>query len=451
MTSIKTSPRFLAAIAVERVIGDGAFSGVALNQSLNQINLSSADRALTTELFYGVLRWKTALDTTIKNSCKKPGSKIHKKIRAHLWVAAYQLHHLQERIPSFAAINEAVKAIKKVKPPLSGFANALLRNLVEAPHQKLKNNASLEEIATAYSFSPSLLKLWLHPKAAAPLKTICENLNQRPDLTLRAQGSLKEIETWAKSIKDHGKKLDKHPWCPHAFMLEAGGDVRKLPGYEEGRFWVQDAASQTCALICNIESGMRVMDLCAAPGGKSLILQSYLKAGEHVQSIEIAEHKKARMLENSARMNLPFSPIIADVKSLAQQDQWQHQADVILLDAPCSATGTFRRHPEVKWQKSIENARAAQALQKELLQAARLLLKPGGRLIYSVCSPFLEEGPQVIADFLGQHPDFKIESAKERAPFLPDSAVTNEGFVSFMPHLHQADAFFIAALKNQNH
>ena len=450
MTSIKNTPRFLAAKAVEKVVEDSAFSGVVLNQILNQTEISGPDRALTTELFYGVLRWQTALETSIKQSCKKPGSKIHKKIRTHLWVAAYQLHHLQDRIPPFAAINEAVKAIKKVKPPLAGFANAILRNLVDAPHHKLEKNASLDAIANAYSFSPSLLKLWLHPKAAAPLKEICENLNQRPDLTLRAHGSLNEIESWANDFKSHAKRFEKHPWCPNAFTLEAGGDLRKLPGYEEGRFWVQDAASQTCALICNIEPGMRVMDLCAAPGGKSLILQSLLPKGEHVHSVEIAEHKKARMLENSDRMKLPFLPVIADVQSLSQQPQWQHQADVILLDAPCSATGTFRRHPEIKWQKSIENARAAQSLQKELLQAARLMLKPGGRLIYSVCSPFMEEGPQVITDFLTQNPDFKIESAKERAPFLPESAITNEGFVSFMPHLHQADAFFIAALKNQD-
>ena len=449
MSAISKTPRFLAALAVEKVIGEDIFSGVVLNQVLSQTNLSGPDRALTTELFYGVLRWQTALKAAIKDACKKPGSKIHKKIRSHLWVAAYQLHHLEGRIPPFAAINEAVKAIKKVKPPLAGFANAILRNLGPAPHRELQANADLETIANAYAFSSSLLKIWLHPKAAMPLQTICETLNQRPDLTLRAHGTKSEIETWAKTMRHHAKKFVKHPWCPNAFIMEAGGDLRQLPGYEEGRFWVQDAASQTCALVCQVKPGMRVMDLCAAPGGKSLILQSQLAPGEHVHSVEIAPHKEERMQENATRMGLPFQPVIADVLALSQQNQWQQQADVILLDAPCSATGTFRRHPEIKWQKNIENARQAQTLQKELLKAASTMLKPKGRLVYSVCSPFSEEGPHVIHDFLAQHPNFKVESPLAHDSFLPESALTNEGFVAFMPHLHQADAFFIAVLKNQ--
>ena len=451
MSPIKTTPRFLAALALEKVLYEDAFSGVALNQVLNQNHLQGADRALATELFYGTLRWKTALENAIQKACKKPGSKIHKKIRSHLLIAAYQLHHLTDRIPSFAAINEGVSCIKKVKPPLSGFANAILRHLPPAPHLNLDQNASIPELCRAFSFAPEILSPWLKRSAPSEVVSICEQLNQRPDLTLRAQGDFADIEEWAEAMNEKTKRFEKHPWCPNAFILEAGGDIKQLPGYEEGRFWVQDAASQTCALICQAQPGMQIMDLCAAPGGKSLILQSQLGPGESVLSVEIAAHKEARMLENSHRMHLPFQPIIADVLDMAQDAQYQHRADIILLDAPCSATGTFRRHPEIKWQKSIQNALTAQPTQKALLTAARKLLKPQGKIIYSVCSPFKEEGPDVIADFLAQHPDFKVESGLTHAPFLPNTALTPEGFVSFLPHAHQADAFFIAVLKNQDH
>lgn len=282
MKPIKTTPRFLAALALEKVLYDDAFSGVALNQILNQNHLQGSDRALATEIFYGVLRWKTALESAIQKACKKPGSKIHKKIRAHLLVAAYQLHHLAERIPAFAAINEGVACIKKVKPPLAGFANAILRNLPPAPHLELTKDASLKTLCNAFSFAPDILAPWLQREITTDPVQMCEQLNQRPDLTLRAQGSHSEIEDWFQAMQQKAKRFEKHPWCPDAFTLEAGGDIRQLPGYEEGRFWVQDAASQASALLCAVEPGMRVMDLCAAPGGKSLILQSQLGPNDSV-------------------------------------------------------------------------------------------------------------------------------------------------------------------------
>ena len=232
-------------------------------------------------------------------------------------------------------------------------------------------------------------------------------------------------------------------------MFQRTGKLTQVPGFEAGRFWVQDAASQLCALLCQVKPDDRVVDLCAAPGGKSLILQSQLGPKQSVTSVEIAPHKEARMLENRARMNLPFTPVLQDALTYAEDAERHGRADVVLLDAPCSATGTFRRHPEIKWQKSRANALEACLLQGQLLESAARLVKSGGRLVYSVCSLFPEEGPTVVQAFLQKNQDFTSENAKDLAPYLPDTAVEADGWVRLRPHLHDADGFFMAALKKR--
>ena len=446
---VTQTPRFIAGKALEGVIFHNAFSGQTLDLCLQRSRLEAQDVALTTELFYGVLRWKPALEQTLKQACKNPKSKIHKKLLPHLLVAAYQLGYLQDRIPSYAAVNEALRCIKKVKAPLTGFANAVLRNL--KPPEKLDEGktASMQKAANVFGFDVSILETVL--EGTPPQETIaaCQKLNERPSLTVRAQGNDADLQAWSEALQEHGVEFFPHPWYPQAFVFQRTGKLTQVPGFEAGRFWVQDAASQLCALLCQVKPDDRVVDLCAAPGGKSLILQSQLGPKQSVTSVEIAPHKEARMLENRARMNLPFTPVIADALTYAEDAERHGRADVVLLDAPCSATGTFRRHPEIKWQKSRANALEACLLQGQLLESAARLVKSGGRLVYSVCSLFPEEGPAVVQAFLQKNQDFTSENAKDLAPYLPDTAVEADGWVRLRPHLHDADGFFMAALKKR--
>ena len=446
---IKQSPRFIAAQALDEVIHNEGFSGAVLDQQLSGHALSPEDKGFCTELFYGTLRWKTALERSLHQACTKPNSKFHKKILPHLLVAAYQLHHLKERIPPYATINEALRCIKKAKAPLTGFANAILRNLPQPAHLHLAHDANLDHFANAYSFSPSVLAATLAGAPQNQWAQACEALNQRPSLTVRAQGTPEDIKAWLAQLEQKQVRVEPHPWCPQAFVLYRTGNIQNLPGFSEGRFWVQDAASQLCALLCSVQPGTVVYDLCAAPGGKSLILQSQLGKKDRVTSVEISPAKEKRMRENAERMKLPFQPRITDALDFAADPQFHEKAHVVLLDAPCSATGTFRRHPEIKWQKSTQNADEAKSLQSRLLTAAARLVRPGGQLVYSVCSLFLQEGPEVVHQFLTQNPNFNIQNAHPNAPYLPDNAVTSEGLVALRPHLHDSDGFFMAVLKKQ--
>ena len=332
-------------------------------------------------------------------------------------------------MPAHAAVDAAVNAVKRVRPGLDGFANALLRKLGSPLHELLKPGAPLADIATAWGIPLPLAQ------AVTARLPIDEHASAIAGLCARPT-------TWAVSFLS---ATDETNHTHHAFvpgLVEVpGGKVTSLPGYADGAFVVADPGSVACASAVSARAGMKVLDLCAAPGTKSVLLR---KAGADVVAVELNPKRAKKITENLRRMKVEVELVIADATAFDIEP-----VDAVLLDAPCTGLGTTRRKPEIKLRRGDDDVTTNAKLQAKLLAAAALKVKPGGVLVYSVCSPMPDEGAHQIEAFLAGHPDFVRENLRDVLPWLPASAVDEEGQVRFLPHLHDADAFFIARLRRR--
>lgn len=440
--------RELAAHVVARVLDEGAFIAPALDAALAREGaaLDARDRAFATELAYGAVRWAGPLEQSLLRGATKPGRGLDKRARPHLLVAAYQLQHSGDRIPAHAAVNEAVAAVRKVRPGLAGFANALLRKLGSAPHEQLRPGASVEEMATAYGIPPLLARATVDGLPEEERRPALAALNERPPLALRFLGPDDERERFLEELRAISPEARPHPFVPGAFLVEGAGSPQALPGFREGKLLVQDPGSQLCALLVGAAPGARVLDLCAAPGGKSVVLARAVGPTGQVIAVEKDRRRAERIRENAERMGVEPRVVVADAAALPDEPALR-DVDAILLDAPCSGLGTVRRHPEIRLRRGETAPEELSALQRRLLDAAAERVRPGGALVYSVCTPLPAEGRDVVRAFLDDDERFTVEDPRATLPWLPEDAVTDEGFVRLHVHRHQADAFFAARLR----
>jgi 16S rRNA (cytosine967-C5)-methyltransferase len=438
---VKATARDVAAGVVGRVLDHGSWAQPALDAALNESGLDARDRGLCTELVYGTLRWCASLERSLLRSADKPGKGLDKKIRPHLLVAAYQLQHLSERIPAHAAVSEAITNIKRVRPGLDGFSNALLRKLGSSLVDLLPPDAPLDDVAATLGVPPILANAIASQVPPSEMKAALVALNGRPTTygyALKA-GSVAAGGTGVPPVTE---REGAHAFVPGIYALD-GGAVHALEGFNDGAFVVMDPGSAVCALLLARGPGQRVIDMCAAPGGKTALLAS-LSEGGKVVAVE-KSGKRARLIkETMARTKLTnrVDVVVADALE-ARVDP----ADAVLLDAPCTGFGTTRRKPEIKLRRTEADVASDAVLQAQLLERAFALTKPGGVIVYSVCSPIPEEGVEQIDRILSAHAELRIESARDVLPWLPADAVDERGCVHLLTHRHDSDAFFIARLR----
>jgi 16S rRNA (cytosine967-C5)-methyltransferase len=412
----------VAAEVVSRVLDDGAWAQPALASALSSSGMDARDKALCTELAYGTLRWAVPLEQSLLRGADKPGRGLDRRMRPHLLVAAYQLQHLAERIPARAAVSEAVEAVRAVRPGLEGFANALLRRLGSPLHEMLPANASIEEIAAALGVPPLLADAVAGSVPADEARAALFALNARPS-------------TYAFSLDGTAPPgAQAHAFVPGAFALD--GPVAESTGFTSGTHVIMDPGSAVCALL--VGEADRVIDLCAAPGTKSVLLAPRAQ----VIAVEKNEKRAGRIHDNATRCRLRER---IEVKIGDALEVKLDPAPALLLDAPCTGFGTTRRKPEIKLRRTQADVEAAAKLQQALLARAASLVSPGGTLVYSVCSPLREEGPLQIDALLAR--GFAVEDARSVCPWLPADAVDARGCVRLLPHRHDADAFFAVRLK----
>lgn len=424
--------REVAAHVVARVLDDGAWAQPALAAALDSTALDARDKGLATELAYGTLRWCVPLEKSLLRSADKPERGLDKRIRPHLLVAAYQLQHLADRIPAHAAVSEAVEAVKRVRPGLDKFANALLRKLGSPLLDALPPTASLDDVAGALGVPPVLARAIAAQVPHEEVRAALVALNARPTTFAISVGA-------SAGLVPEGAR--PHAFVPGVYALE-GGAIANVEGFVEGAFVVMDPGSVVCALLLDRKPGQRAIDMCAAPGGKTVVLASRSGGGK-VVAVE-KSGKRARLIKDTlARTKLASAVdvVVADALE-ARVDR----ADAVLLDAPCTGFGTTRRKPEIKLRRTDDDVKSDAALQARLLTRAVELTKPGGALVYSVCSPIPEEGARQI-DALLATGRVELEDARATLPWLPVDAVDERGCVHLLPHRHDADAFFIARLR----
>jgi len=346
------------------------------------------ETALLHELMYGVLRRVFSLEADVSRFLK---DKPEDFVRAALLMGAYQIRHM--RVPAFAAVHATVETVKIQRPKAAGYVNAVLRKVAaNEPPKKLKPNQRAE-------LPQWMFASWRDAFGIEAVQAVAGAMLIKPELCLAVFG---DLEMWMDEVRgagfDTGFELREGELSPHAVLLPSGMSVLALPGYETGAFTVMDQAAQAAVLALPVKAGDTVLDLCAAPGGKAMLL-ARLHPEATIVAVEKVAARIPRLQENLARVHASNVMVQqGDVTALQFPD---NHADAILLDAPCTASGVLRRHPDAKLLHDKQDVLRHAKLQKELLAEALRVLKPGGQLVYAVCSIHPEENEQVVECFDG--------------------------------------------------
>lgn len=387
--------RLVAAKVLARVLQDGQSLTVALDNAFPTID-SAKDRAFIQALCYGVCRQYHRLDFILSQLLDKPLKDTD--VKALALVGLYQLKFM--RVKPHAAVSETVLAARK-KPWAKSLINAVLRTYLRE-QEGLEHKADKCQVA-ALSHPDWLIKRIEQDWPEQALAIFLEN-NQQPPMALRVNLSKTSREDYLQLLAGQGIAAESVSFCPSAIILDKPVPVDLLPGFAGGLVSVQDTAAQLAAGLLDVQPGHRVLDVCAAPGGKTAhILESQPQLKELV-AVDIDESRMQRVGENLKRLNLQAKLVVGDAANPASW--WDGQPfDRILLDAPCSALGVIRRHPDIKLLRRAEDIGQLQALQKSILQAVWPLLAPGGLLLYATCSILKQENEQQVQAFLAEHSD----------------------------------------------
>lgn len=391
--------RAIAAKAVAQVLDHG--------QSLSQLlpTLQSAlddkDRALLQELCFGILRTLPQLEWIIGQLMAKPLTGKQRPVHYLLMVGIYQL--LYTRIPPHAALAETVEGAVVLKAPqLKGLVNGVLRQFQRQQEELLAASGEKE----SRFLHPTWLVKRLQLAYPSHWQAIIEANNQRPPMWLRVNRLHHSREEYLALLAQAEIAASPHPTLPEAVRLDVPCNVGRLPGFERGWVTVQDASAQGCALLLAPQPDEDILDLCAAPGGKTTHILE-LAPGARVTAVDIDPQRLARIKENLLRLGQHARVLVGDGTRPGEWNQDQSW-DRILLDAPCSATGVIRRHPDIKWLRRDRDIAELAALQSQILNATWPLLKPGGTMLYATCSVLPEENSGQISAFLAGHPDAQL-------------------------------------------
>nr|WP_288257313.1 16S rRNA (cytosine(967)-C(5))-methyltransferase RsmB [uncultured Pseudomonas sp.] len=392
------NPRLAAARALTAVLSGKASLGSSLPPQLDKVE--HHDRALAQDLAFGAARWQPRLQLLAEKLLEKPFKAADKDVEALLLIGLYQLLH--SRIPEHAAIGETVGCAGALKKPWAkGLLNAVLRR-AQREHEALY--AELDRDPVLHSAHPRWLQKALKAHWPQHWQAICAANNAHPPLILRVNRRHGSRDAYLNELREAGIEAEPCTYSRDGVRLLQPCDVTTLPGFKEGRVSVQDEAAQLAADLLELAPGQRVLDACAAPGGKTCHLLEVEPGLGEVVAVDLEAKRLARVRENLERLHLEATLIAADGRDTGAW--WDGQPfQRILLDAPCSATGVIRRHPDIKLTRKPEDIPALAQLQGELLDALWPTLAPGGILLYVTCSVLPTENSETIAAFLARTPD----------------------------------------------
>jgi 16S rRNA (cytosine967-C5)-methyltransferase len=434
----------VAANVLERVERDGAFADLALEAALARVPLASRDAALATELVYGTLRWQRYLDWVLAPHSRRALPSLDARVLALLRMTAYQIAFL-ERVPSFAAVHDAVALVGST-PGVAGFVNAVLRSFARRGAREREPAPPadpVEALALRCSFPTWVAARWVARFGADEASGLMLALNERPPLTVRTNTLRLSREALADRLTaETGRSPRLTRYAPEGLRLEhGGGPPASWRAFGDGACAVQDEASMLVAHLADPRPGDTVADVCAAPGTKTTHLAQLMENRGRILALDRDARRLASVREAAARLGIAIAETReGSVEALAPA----HAAtcDVVLVDAPCSNLGVLRRHPEVKWRRQPADLTASAASQRAILRAAADMVKPGGRLVYATCSLEPEENEAVVSDVLSTRGDFAVDS-----PVAFPIAADASGFVRCLPHRHGTDGFTAVRLR----
>lgn len=413
------------------------YSNLMLDNALSKSELDIRDKRLCAALCYGVLERQLTLDYIIRKYSTKSPEKLDSAVLQILRIGLYQLLYM-EQIPDNAAVSESVKLTKKFrKTSAAGFVNAVLRNFIRDDKKINYPDNDIFKTSVMYSVPEWLVKkLFEHYGQKIACEFLKDSLNA-PPLTIRRNPLIITEEELV--IKLESKGIEKHPHVPDAYILRNGGNVRENEVFKNGGFHVQDIASQLCAMAVDAKENMTVLDLCAAPGGKTFTIAQHMNGNGRIYAFDLFEQRAAMIKKGADRLHL--QNICAKQGDSSIYNGELPMADRVLCDVPCSGIGVIRRKPEIRY-KSEKELELLPQIQMAILENASRYVKPDGILLYSTCTILKEENEMVAEKFLLSHPEF------EKVPLLPElHEKLSSSMITLMPSLFGSDGFFMAKFR----
>jgi 16S rRNA (cytosine967-C5)-methyltransferase len=441
-------PRRLAFDILERV-GGGSYADRALDAELQrQPGLDPRDRGLLTELVYGVLRQQGRLDYALARFCKQPLGKLENRVLLLLRLGAYQLLCL-DRVPASAAVNTTVQLARQLKlERATGFVNGILRSLTRGKQQLTWPDPGREPLAHlehALSLPHWLAQRWLSELDREEAGRLAAALLEPAPFSVRTNTLKTNRPGFLQALCAAGHRAEPTRFAPEGVTLTAR-TAAPLPGDAEGWYQVQDEASMLIAHLLAPRPGERLLDACAAPGGKTTHLAAL--TGNRAEIIALDLHPQRIRLVEQGAARLGCAGITTRCWDLTELPPFLPAAscDGVLVDAPCSGLGVLRRNPEARWRLQPADIVVLAERQAMILNQAAQLVKPGGRLVYAVCTATAEETDRQVAAFLVRHPDFYLEPLANLVPDHWLVLLDAHGCLRTWPHCHGLDGFFAARL-----
>ncbi len=439
--------RNIAYHVLYRVLYEDAYSAIALNNAVHKEVLSGVDVSFLSALVYGVLERKLTLEYIIRQYSSIRIKKIEKGTLIVLYLGMYQLIYM-DKVPDSAAVNESVKLCKQLKLYKSaGFVNAVLRNFVRADkaYRLPDRHNIVKYCSVVYSCPESMVEELIANYGEDLTERALQGILGRPPVTVRVNTLKTDKATLTKALTAQGVIVNEIPFLENSLHLSATGSLEKIPEFQQGHFFVEDAASQLCAELLDAQPGETIADVCAAPGGKSLYSAILMENRGEIHAYDIHEHKIKLMKQNADRLGISIlRPEIRD----ASLDRELPECDRILCDVPCSGWGILRRKPEIRY-KTDTNIDILPNLQYSILCMSAENLPLDGVLVYSTCTLRQAENHDIIRRFLAEHPDFIGEPIK--LPDGIDHLIEEEPYcLTLLPGVYDTDGFFIAKLRRRS-
>jgi len=445
------SAREAALRALRDVDVKEAYANLALDAHLTRSKLEGRDRALATEIVYGVTRRRGTVDWAIGQVATRPIDQIDPYIRNILRSAVYQVLYM-ERIPHSAAVDEAVNLARQYgHEGVAKFVNGVLRNFLRRlPTLPWPDPAAdpVGALAVQHSHPEWLVRQWSDRFGQEDAVRLMEASNRVPPLTVRVNMLKATREQVAEALAAEGIKTEPTPHSPFGLIiheLTSASYLDKLKPMKAGHFTVQDESSMLVAPVVAPQPGQTVIDAAAAPGGKTTHMAELMENQGRVIAVDVHPHKVELVEQNARRLGATIiEGLCADAREIGQK--MPGRADAVLCDAPCSGLGTLARRPDARWRKTPEDVTQLVPIQQAMLESAAVAVKPGGTLVYSTCTIEPRENQELVEAFVREHPDFAFDDIR---PYLPLSLAGDArgGWIQLLPHIHGTDGFFIARMK----
>lgn len=437
--------REVALDVINRVNESGSYANLLLPKVFERVQMESRDKAFTTELVYGTLRNQGTLDWIIEQfSSKKIKQLSSKKLADILRLGVYQIYYLNG-VPDRAAVNETVELSKKYfHKGTTDFVNAVLRKISDnkenVSYNDLKKDFS-KYLAIRYSHPEWITNLMISQYGEKTAEEVCKADNRTPEICLRVNTMRISHEAFAKQLSKHGLEFKQSEIVPDAFIVKKPGAISDIFGWNEGLFFVQDQSSLLVGLLVNPDPTDRIIDACAAPGGKTVHSSVLMNNKGYIIASDASSQRLALLDLTRERLGLKnIIPLAVDARRLNKYVK--RTVNKALVDAPCTGLGTLARRADERWRKTPEMLKELPKIQGEILNTVSSLVKKNGILVYSVCTWTKEETECVCRNFLEKHPEYQVDDISNE---LPRGMEVNTPYgIQILPHQFHSDGMFIA-------